>query len=81
MIGLPDPKWIEAVSAVVVVKSRTGARCRSGASRIASSSWPRFKVPKRVVFVDSAAEEPERQAAQAGTAGTLSDRQRLILGE
>jgi fatty-acyl-CoA synthase len=57
VIGLPDPYWIEAVTAVVVGKpghtlDETGviAHCRA---RIAH-----FKVPKRVVFVDALPKNP-----------------------
>ncbi|HVL59097.1 MAG TPA: acyl-CoA synthetase [Burkholderiaceae bacterium] len=57
VIGLPDPYWIEAVTAVIVAKPGTTlseadviAFCRE---RIAH-----FKVPKRVIFVDSLPKNP-----------------------
>ncbi|HET7506536.1 MAG TPA: acyl-CoA synthetase [Kofleriaceae bacterium] len=57
VIGLPDPYWIEAVTAVVVVKpghtldeAAVIAHCRE---RMAH-----FKVPKRVVFVDALPKNP-----------------------
>jgi fatty-acyl-CoA synthase len=57
VIGLPDPYWIEAVTAVVVARpghplDEAGviAHCRA---RIAH-----FKVPKRVVFVDALPKNP-----------------------
>jgi fatty-acyl-CoA synthase len=57
VVGLPDPVWIEAVSAVVVVKSGQTlsedalvAHCRE---RMAH-----FKVPKRVIFADSLPKNP-----------------------
>ncbi len=57
VIGLPDPKWVEAVTAVIVVKAGHGltedeviAHC---ATHMAS-----FKAPKRVVFADSLPKNP-----------------------
>ena len=57
VIGLPHPRWVEAVAAVVVVKSGATlseddvlAHC---ASCIAS-----FKAPKRVVFVETLPKNP-----------------------
>jgi fatty-acyl-CoA synthase len=57
VIGLPDPQWIEAVTAVVVGKPGTAlseealiAACRKRLSG--------FKVPKRVIFVDSIPKNP-----------------------
>lgn len=57
VIGLPDPYWIEAVTAVVVGKAghaldeaQVIAHCRE---RIAH-----FKAPKRVVFVDALPKNP-----------------------
>lgn len=51
VIALPDAKWIEAVTAVVVVK----AGCTlTGEDLIAHARGhlAPFKVPKRIVFVD-----------------------------
>jgi fatty-acyl-CoA synthase len=57
VIGLPDPYWIEAVTAVIVAKpghaldpAQVIAHCRE---RIAH-----FKVPKRVVFVETLPKNP-----------------------
>ena len=62
MIGLPDPKWIEAVSAVVVVKHGQTidapalvAHCREHLAA--------FKVPKHVFFCETLPEEPEREVS------------------
>ena len=79
VIGLPDPKWIEAVSAVVVVKP---GQALDAAALVAhcQQHLAGFKVPKHVFLLRDASEEPERQNPQAGTAGTLPDRQRIILG-
>ena len=58
MIGVPDPHWIEAVTAVVVREGRAAADRGRGASRTAASGWRRFKVPKRVMFVDALPKNP-----------------------
>jgi fatty-acyl-CoA synthase len=57
VIGLPHPYWIEAVTAVVVVKAgqildegAVIAHCRA--------QMANFKVPKRVVFVDALPKNP-----------------------
>jgi fatty-acyl-CoA synthase len=57
VVGLPDPVWIEAVTAIVVVKSGQSIgdsavidHCRQ---RMAS-----FKVPKRVIFADNLPKNP-----------------------
>ncbi|MEV7320839.1 acyl-CoA synthetase [Streptomyces sp. NPDC093970] len=50
VIGLPDERWIEAVTAVVVVRGEVGE-----AELIAhvKEKIPAFKAPKRVLFVDA----------------------------
>jgi fatty-acyl-CoA synthase len=57
VVGLPDPKWIEAVTAVVVLKAghvlaepALVAHCQQHLAA--------FKVPKRVVFVDALPKNP-----------------------
>ena len=57
VVGLPDPRWIEAVTAIVVTK--VGATLDE-ASVIAhcASLMAHFKVPKRVVFVDELPKNP-----------------------
>jgi fatty-acyl-CoA synthase len=57
VIGLPHPYWIEAVTAVVVIKAGQAldeeqviAHCRANMAH--------FKVPKRVVFVDVLPKNP-----------------------
>jgi fatty-acyl-CoA synthase len=57
VIGLPHPRWIEAVSAIVVAKAghplteaQVIAHCQS---QLAS-----FKVPKGVMFVDALPKNP-----------------------
>ena len=60
VIGTPDPKWIEAVTAVIVLKD--GARVTE--DEIIEGTREHlapFKVPKRVVFVD---ELPRNQSGK-----------------
>ena len=57
VIGLPDPYWIEAVTAILVVKpgemldeAAVVAHCRENMAH--------FKVPKRVIFVENLPRNP-----------------------
>ena len=57
VVGLPDPRWIEAVTAIVVVKA--GERLDEDAVIAhCAGQMAHFKVPKRVVFVDSLPKNP-----------------------
>ncbi|CAM5593527.1 Acyl-CoA synthetase OS=Streptomyces alboniger OX=132473 GN=CP975_32695 PE=4 SV=1 [Streptomyces alboniger] len=49
MIGLPDERWIEAVTAVVVPR---GEVTEEDLLAHAREKLAHFKAPKRVVFVD-----------------------------
>ncbi|PZN07850.1 MAG: acyl-CoA synthetase [Bacillota bacterium] len=51
VIALPDPKWIEAVTAVVVLKHGATATAEELIDHARQRLAP-FKVPKRVIFVD-----------------------------
>ncbi|QXQ07460.1 long-chain-fatty-acid--CoA ligase [Sphingosinicellaceae bacterium] len=52
VIGLPDPKWIEAVTAIIVL--RDGQQITTGeVLDHCSTHLSSFKVPKRVVFLDN----------------------------
>ena len=57
VVGLPDPRWIEAVTAIVVVK--TGETLDEGSViKHCAGQMAHFKVPKRVIFVDSLPKNP-----------------------
>ncbi len=57
VVGLPDPKWVEAVTAVIVVKA---GQTLDEASVIAhcTQHMAHFKAPKRVVFTDTLPKNP-----------------------
>ncbi|MGY3604110.1 MULTISPECIES: acyl-CoA synthetase [unclassified Bradyrhizobium] len=57
VVGLPDPRWIEAVTAIVVVKSGDTLD-EETVIRHCASQMAHFKVPKRVIFVDSLPKNP-----------------------
>jgi fatty-acyl-CoA synthase len=51
-VAMPDPKWIEAVTAIVVL--RDGAACSEGdLIAHARERLAPYKVPKRVIFTDT----------------------------
>src|SRR6266568_1810625 len=71
VVGLPDPYWIEAVTAVIVVKAghaldeeRVIAHCRDHMAH--------FKVPKRVTFVASLPKNPSGKMLKRELRATLS---------
>ena len=57
VIGLPDPKWVEAVTAVIVVKA---GQQLTEAEVLAhcNAHMATFKVPKRVIFTDALPKNP-----------------------
>jgi fatty-acyl-CoA synthase len=57
VIGLPHPVWVEAVTAVVVLKSSQALTSDQLRAHCAAHLAP-FKVPKRVLFVDSLPKNP-----------------------
>jgi fatty-acyl-CoA synthase len=76
VIGLPHPYWIEAVTAVVVVKSG----CELSEAQVLAfcrDQMAHFKVPKAVVFVDSLPKNPSgkllKRELRARYAGLLAD--------
>lgn len=57
VVGLPHPRWVEAVVAVVVVKSGH-TLCEEDVMKHASTKLATFKAPKRIVFVDTLPKNP-----------------------
>ncbi|RCW75464.1 acyl-CoA synthetase [Pseudorhodoferax soli] len=57
VIGLPDAKWIEAVTAVIVLKPGSMLD-EAGVIAAACTRLAHFKVPKRVHFVDALPKNP-----------------------
>jgi fatty-acyl-CoA synthase len=57
VIGLPDPKWVEAVTAVIVVKAGHSLTEEAVLAHC-NSHMATFKCPKRVVFTDSLPKNP-----------------------
>jgi fatty-acyl-CoA synthase len=57
VIGLPDPTWIEAVAAVVVLREKCSITSAQVISHCATRLSP-FKVPKRVLFAEHLPKNP-----------------------
>jgi fatty-acyl-CoA synthase len=57
VIGLPHPRWIEAVTAVIVLKSGQTLSEQEAIAHCAAQ-LASFKVPKRVIFTDSLPKNP-----------------------
>jgi fatty-acyl-CoA synthase len=57
VIGLPDAKWIEAVTAVIVLKADQ-ALTEAQVVAHCNQHMASFKVPKRVVFAESLPKNP-----------------------
>ena len=57
VIGLPDPKWVEAVTAVVVLKAGQ-ALTEQQLIDHCTQHMAAFKAPKRVVFTDALPKNP-----------------------
>ena len=68
VVGLPDPRWIEAVTAIVVVKS--GEKLdEDTVIKHCAGQMAHFKVPKRVIFVEAC---PRTRAASCSSASCAS---------
>ncbi|GAC1577499.1 MAG: acyl-CoA synthetase [Candidatus Elarobacter sp.] len=52
VVALPDPRWIEAVTAIVVLRPGAEASAETLIAHARSTLAP-FKVPKRVIFTDA----------------------------
>ena len=74
VIGLPDPRWIEAVTAIVVVKSGETLDEDAVITHCAGQ-MAHFKVPKRVIFVDALPKNPSGKLLKREL------RQRFVGGE
>ena len=57
MVGLPDARWVEAVTAVVVVKAGLALN-EAEVMAHCSAHLAGFKCPKRVVFVEALPKNP-----------------------
>jgi fatty-acyl-CoA synthase len=57
VIGLPHPKWIEAVTAVIVTKRGHALTEEQIQSALAGRLAP-FKIPKRIIFTDALPRNP-----------------------
>jgi fatty-acyl-CoA synthase len=57
VIGLPDPKWVEAVTAVIVIKAGQ-TLSEEDVIRHCNAHMATFKSPTRVVFTDSLPKNP-----------------------
>jgi fatty-acyl-CoA synthase len=57
VVGVPHPRWVEAVVAVVVAKSGSELS-EQNVLRHASAKLAPFKTPKRVVFADTLPKNP-----------------------
>ena len=71
VIGLPDPTWIEAVTAVIVVKPG----CALATDDVVGHCRERmahFKVPKRVVFVETLPKNPSGKLLKRELRATLA---------
>ena len=76
VVGVPHPRWVEAVIAVIVVKAGESLT-ESQVMAHCSATMASFKAPKGVVFVQTLPQEPERQTAQARVAGVA---RRVVCG-
>ena len=57
VVGLPDPHWIEAVTAVIVAKAGHELT-EAQVIAFCKDRMAHFKVPKRVILVDSLPKNP-----------------------
>ncbi len=57
VIGLPDPRWVEAVTAVIVLKSGQ-VLSEEDVMAYCSTHLAGFKSPKRVIFADTLPKNP-----------------------
>ena len=72
VVGLPHPYWIEAVTAVVVVKAGQSLD-EAAVIEHCRKSLARFKVPQKVVFVESLPKNPSGKLLKRELRGQLKD--------
>ncbi len=57
VVGLPDPRWVEAVTAVIVRKDGQALSAEEVMAHC-SAHMAGFKSPKRVIFTDALPKNP-----------------------
>jgi fatty-acyl-CoA synthase len=57
VVGLPHPRWVEAVVAIIVVKPGE-ALCEADVLTHCNANLASFKAPKRVLFVEALPKNP-----------------------
>ena len=72
VVGLPDPYWIEAVTAVIVLKPG-GSLTEAAVIEHCKPRMAGFKVPKRVVFVESLPKNPSGKLLKRELRARLKD--------
>ena len=73
VIGLPHPRWIEAVTAGVVIKAGAGLTEAQVIAHCAAQ-LAHFKTPKGVVFVDALPKNPSGKLLKRDLRLSLKDR-------
>jgi fatty-acyl-CoA synthase len=79
VIGLPDPKWVEAVTAVIVLKA---GQTLDAAAVIAhcQAHMAHFKTPKRVLFTDALPKNPSGKLLKRELRQTYGDASGSVAG-
>ncbi|MEO7244022.1 MAG: acyl-CoA synthetase, partial [Rubrivivax sp.] len=58
VVGLPHPRWVEAVVAIVVAKPGAGSLDEAAVLAHCATQLASFKAPKRVLFADALPKNP-----------------------